>query len=170
MKSIQITDEQYYFLMELSKDLNEQSHRGTAMPYFFQVTSTSEEPAVEGNGTEKWFYEGGFIESEEEKKHAVIEIEEWDNLAENEINQIYDGLDDCEISAILEKRYTKVWVEEKETFSNAFLTEKACKKHIVANGYHYNQPRDYLTHAFRNPELEMLMSILCQIGGGKIHK
>ena len=37
MKIIEIEDEMYEFLMNLSKELNTQDHRGTAMPYFFQI-------------------------------------------------------------------------------------------------------------------------------------
>ena len=37
MKTIQVTDEMHDFLINISKELNTQSHRATAMPYFFQV-------------------------------------------------------------------------------------------------------------------------------------
>lgn len=39
MKTIKINDEMYEFLMNLSKELNTQNHRATAMPYFFQISS-----------------------------------------------------------------------------------------------------------------------------------
>lgn len=93
MKTIEVTDEMYKFLEELSTELNTQNHRCTAMPYFFQVQT-----------------------------------------------------------------------------KNAFLTEKACKEHIKLNKHHYNEPADYLMHAFRNPELEKLMEFICGITKGKLHK
>jgi hypothetical protein len=37
MKTIEVSDEMYEKLMEISKEMNSQSNRGTAMPYFFQV-------------------------------------------------------------------------------------------------------------------------------------
>lgn len=37
MKTIEVSDETYKFLMDLSKELTTQNHRGTAMPYFFQI-------------------------------------------------------------------------------------------------------------------------------------
>jgi len=50
------------------------------------------------------------------------------------------------------------------------VAEKACKEHIEQNHYHYNNPKDYLVHAFRNPEMETVLEFLCGITGGELHK
>ena len=53
---------------------------------------------------------------------------------------------------------------------NAFLTEKACEEHIRINKHNLRQPQSYLSHAFRNPELEQVLSFICQLTGGQLHK
>ena len=55
-------------------------------------------------------------------------------------------------------------------YTNAFLTEKACKRHIEQNSYHYNEPKDYLSSANRNYELELVFQFLCGLTGRDIHK
>ena len=42
MKTINVSDEMYEFLINLSEEINKQDNRSTAMPYFFQI-QTSEE-------------------------------------------------------------------------------------------------------------------------------
>jgi len=170
MKTIEVTDEMYEFLMNLSKELNTQNHRGTAMPYFFQIRTREEIAVPEGIGTEAWCYDGSVIETDEEIKEVVFEYKDWEvDSIENE-NE-YNKLCDFEIREILEEiGYYKVYYDYQEIYQNAFLTEKACKEHIRLNGYHYKEPIDYLSHAFRNPELEKVLKFLCELTGGEIHK
>lgn len=52
---------------------------------------------------------------------------------------------------------------------NCFLTEKACKEHIESNHYHYTDPKDYLNHAWRNPEMELISKFLCGLVGKEIY-
>ncbi len=63
MKTIEITDEMYDSLMEISKELNTQNHRSTAMPYFFQIQDETEAIVYEDNGGEiKYIHDGDIIE------------------------------------------------------------------------------------------------------------
>ena len=87
-----------------------------------------------------------------------INVENIDDMDED-----YDTLmDDAD--------WYEIYQEEGHTYKNAFLTEKACKEHIQANNYHYSKPIDYLSLAFRNPELEKVMQFICELSGEKIHK
>jgi len=52
MRTIKVNDEMYEFLINLSKELNTQDHRCTAMPYFFQVQTKEQVPAADGCGYE----------------------------------------------------------------------------------------------------------------------
>lgn len=166
MKTIQVNDEMYKFLMNLSKELNTQNHRCTAMPYFFQVQSKEQIPALEGSGIEAWHCDGSVIETKQEIEDAVNEYKEWDEHT-TKFNFLYD----YEIEEMLEDAgYNKIYYEYEHVYTNAFLTEKACKEHIKANKHHYNEGVDFLSHAFRNPELEKVMEFLCSLDGGKIHK
>lgn len=170
MKTIEVTDEMYEFLMNLSKELNTQNHRATQMPYFFQIQTKEEVATAEGCGIEAWYYDGSKIETDEEIKETIFEYNEWDNDSKED-NDAYNNLDDYEIEELLEGMgFHKVNYELSEKYENAFLTEKACREHIKANKHHYREPVDYLSYSFRNPELEMVFQFLCELSGGKIHK
>jgi hypothetical protein len=171
MKTIEVTDEMYDSLMELSKELNTQDHRCTAMPYFFQIQTEEWEPAPEGQGEEVWFCDGSFLESEDEVKKAVINYKEWNyEYGQNDIERKYNELTDDEKEEILENNYQKVNRQKVFKLQNAFLTEKACKDHIKKNRYHYEKPTDYLSHANRNSDMETIMKFICELSGGKMHK
>ncbi len=168
MKTIQVTDEMYYSLMELSKEINGQNHRCTAMPYIFQIQTEEDVAVPAGNGETIWAYDGSVLATDEEIKEAVIEHKEWE---EKEAEEKFDELNCFDIEEILKSagwhQFDRDFVKR---YQNAFFTEKACKEHIVANNYHYHKPVDYLTGAFRNPEMELVMRFLCELGGGKLHK
>jgi len=171
MKKIQVTDEMYDSLMELSNELNTQDHRSTAMPYFFQIQTEEWELASEGQGEEVWFCDDSFLESEDEIKEAIIDYKGWgDDYEEDEVEKKYNELTDCEKDEILENNYKKVNRKKVFKLQNAFLTEKACKQHIFKNNYHYENPKDYLSYANRNPDMETIMKFLCELNGGKMHK
>ena len=168
MKNIQVSDEMYDTLMELSKELNTQNYRGTAMPYFFQVRSIEEYSTGEGQGESVYVMDGAVIKTDAEKKEAISEYNDWD---EDESNEQFKELDEWDINTKLEEIGFHVhYMGIRDNLTNAFLTEKACKKHIEMNGYHYNQPMDYLSHGFRNPELELVMKFITEISGGSLHK
>ena len=148
--------------MNLSKELTTQDHRSTAMPYIFQIQTQEEVPAVEGNGTEAWIYDGSKIETEQEITEAIAE---YKGLAIEDVTK-----DEYDRAEILEAAgYRKIHYEMKEQLQNAFLTLKACEEHIRLNNHHYNKPVSYLSHSFRNPELETLMKFLCGLTGKEIH-
>ena len=166
MKTIQVTDEMHDFLMDLSHELNAQDHRGTRMPYFFQVQTQEQIAVPEGCGTEAWNCDGSLIETEEEIKNAVYEWKEWDEDCLDE----YEMLDEYDIELILKSAgYSKVNYDYKSNLENAFLTSKACDEHISVNKHNLKSPVNYLSGSFRNPELEMVMKFLCELTGGILH-
>jgi hypothetical protein len=163
MKTIEVSDEMHEFLMNLSKELNTQDHRSTAMPYFFQIQTQEKVPAAEGNGTEAWMYDGSMIETEEEITQAIAE---YKGLEIEDVTK-----DSYEREQVLEEAgYRKVYYEMQDKYQNAFLTSKACDEHIRANKHHYKNPVNYLNHSFRNPEMEKLLTFLCGLTGKEIHK
>lgn len=167
MKNIQVSDEMYEFLTNLSKELNTQYHRGTRMPYIFQVQTQEQVAVPEGCGTVGWHYDGTLLKDDEDIMNAVIEFKEW-SVEYSEKH--YCELEDREIEDTLEKAgYTKVNYDYKSNLENAFLTSKACDEHIKANKHNLKQPVNYLSGCYRNPELETLMQFLCELTGGKLH-
>jgi len=165
MKTVEVNDEMYEFLMNLSKELNTQDHRGTRMPYFFQVQTKEQIAVPEGCGTEAWHYDGSLIETKEEIEEAVNEWKEWD-----EATTEFNHLEDYEVDEILEEAgWRKVNYDYRDNLENCFLTSKACDEHIIINKHNLKSPVNYLSGSFRNPELEMVMKFLCELTGGKLH-
>jgi hypothetical protein len=166
MKTIEITDEMYDFLIELSKELNTQDHRATAMPYFFQIQTQEEVAVPEGCGTQCYHSDGSKIETDKEIIDAIYDWHDG-NISKKKIKE----MDDWEKEELLEKAgWDKAYYDFEDHYENAFLTAKACKEHIRLNSYHYHKPVDYLSHAFRNPELEMVLKFICELTNGKLHK
>ena len=170
MKTIEVTDEMYNSLMELSKEMTTQDMRSTAMPHMFQIQTTEQTPAGDGCGTEAWHCDGSVIWEEEDIMAAVLEYKEWDRLEEEDAEGRYKELSDEEKDEILEVNYSKIWFEETEKYQNCFFTSKACQEHIDSNSYHYRKPVNYLNHAFRNTEMELVATFLCELSGGKLHR
>jgi hypothetical protein len=166
MKTIEVSDEMYNSLIELSKELNTQDHRATAMPYFFQIRTQKEVAVPEGCGTECWVLDDSKIETAEEINNEIFDYKDG-NVSLDFITK----LNDWEKEAILEGAgWRKVNYDFVDHFENAFLTAKACKEHIQSNKHHYDYPVDYLSHAFRNPELELVLKFLCELTKGELHK
>lgn len=108
--------------------------------------------------------DGTKIETDEEINEVISEYKGQD------IDSV-KKLEYYEKEEILEEDgWRKIWYDYEYEYSNAFLTEKACKHHIECNAHHYFEGTDYISHAFRNPELETLLKFICQLSGGEIHK
>jgi hypothetical protein len=156
MKTIEVSDEMYDFLMELSKELNTQKDRCTANPRFYQIMTKEKIAVPEGCGKDCYYYDGSEIETE---KEIVDAIYDWldGEMTKKKIREL--SASDKEYW-LKEAGWRKANYDYKDEYQNAFLTEKACKEHIRLNHYHYKEPVDYLTAAFRNPELEQLLKFL----------
>jgi predicted CopG family antitoxin len=159
MKTIKITDEMYEFLINLSHELNTQNNRFTATPYIFQIQDEEEFSVGEGVGEVAWFYDGTIIRTEDEIKEVIFEYIGWDINNESD-EESYAKMDWYDKEEILHENFQKIYMSTRNVYINAFLTEKACVKHIELNKHHYKKPIDYLSHAFRNPELEKVLEFL----------
>jgi len=169
MKTIEVSDEMHEFLMNLSNELNTQDHRGTRMPYFFQVQTQEVQYVPDGCGIEVWVCDGATLETDEEIKEEVIRYKEWDTLEEEDAEKRFAELDRWEVKEIMEENWRKVDMDHESRYENAFLTSKACDEHIMVNKHNLHSPVNYLSGSFRNPELEMVMKFLCELSGGKLH-
>ncbi len=166
MKTIHVSDENYEFLMNLSRELNEQDNRGTRTPYFFQVQIRHQIAAPDGNGITAWFNDGHLVETYEEIKELIEE-----QMIEMELSKQYSSMSDSDKEYFLESiGYKKVYYDYEFRYENAFLTSKACDAHIEANRHNLSSPVNYLSYASRNPELEKLMEILCGLTGETLHQ
>ena len=160
MKTIEVTEEMYNSLMELSKELNTQSHRCTAMPYMIQLSEKEEVAAYEGQGEEFWFNEDGKLDEAEEA--AAIQDYLYEKHGEG-FMIVFNELGDYEKESILEDSgYRKHNVIDKDKLSNFFFTDKGLRD------YYGKDVNTFLT-GVSNPELKTVMTFLCELSGGKLH-
>lgn len=170
MKIKNLTAEDIKFLKELKHELNTQDNRITANPRFYQVQHDKFVGSAYKEG--EYFealHDGESLGIYEYSKDGVEEIkkclreyydEDEEKLKEVEEIETY-SLDNSELGLEC------IIGNYEHVYSNAFLTEKACKRHIEGNKHHYRNPIDYLQHAFRNPELEKVLEILSKIEIGE---
>ncbi len=171
MKTIEVTDEMYEALMSLSKEMTTQDNRGTATPYVFQIQTMKQVAAYPGQGNEIWVNEDGEeLENEEEVRKYISQhlCDKRSDGDEEKVMKVVKGrvdiMDTDDLETYLEKNgWWKVNVVEKEEYENAFFTAKACEDHIRKNNYHYRQPVCYLSHVWRNPELEIVSKFLHEL-------
>ena len=167
MKTIELSNEMYEKLIELSNEINTQSHRSTRMPYIFQIHEKKRIYGVDGdydNDGYVWVPNDGGDTTENDRESMIDALESIDV----EFNK--EKITDDELEELMEENeFYKGYYREQEVYSNAFLTEKSCKKHIELNNYHYSRPIDYLSYAFRNPDMELIFKFLCELTGKEIH-
>ncbi len=165
MKTIELTDEMYDKLIELSTEMKTQDNRYTAMPFMFQVETTEQVAAYEGCGDSIWVHPEGETElkSDDEIREYVFKHLSKENTPEK-AKSILDDMDEYECEEWLEEHeFYQVQVTTENRYQNTFFTARACQAHIDSNSYHYNKPRVYLNHAWRNPEMNLITEFLCVI-------
>jgi hypothetical protein len=187
MKTIEVTDEMYNSLMELSKEMVSQDPLGTKMPHMFQIQTNEEIVTNDWCGTEIWVNsEGDELRTEDDIREYITQYiydgndngfdlsslgdKESMKLATKTVNEMneYDLHHYLENEVDYDWRTVNVTTEHK--YQNTFFTAKACKEHIEQNDYHYREPKCYLNHAWRNPEMELVSKFLCELSGGKLHE
>jgi hypothetical protein len=175
MKTIEVTDEQHEFLMNLSKEMNTQDNRCTARVMFtvFQKKKVY--------GVDPEYTDDTEIIEEDDPEDTL----EWIDVI-NRVNNMNEDVDEDDDDFILMECYhhDKQTCEEcvkdenwgsfslpdgfKEigyvvnnmVYVDNFFSEKAAQAHIDQNHYHYKEPYVYGTSAWRNPEIETLQEIL----------
>jgi hypothetical protein len=184
MKKIEVSDEMYQALMDLSKEMTSQDMRCTKMPHMFQVRTEKQVAAYPGQGDEMWVSdEGDKLNGEDEIREFIVEyiyendesIHHMDDTeAKVEAKMKVSEMDYSDLENYLEEEHPDNWckvnVTTEHEYVNTFLTAKACEEHIKANDYHYKNPVCYLNHAWRNPEMELVSRFLCELSGGKLHE
>lgn len=149
---IDISEESFAFLKNLVKEIDSQDNRATAAPYYYVIQARKERIAPPGDKGDKTLYwhDGEYMEADDWAESLDFEskekfIEWWGNK--------YPYEEPLEIN---------YYMGDPEQ-SNIFFTEKACHKHIKQNHYHFTEPRSYIKHAWRNPEIEQLFKSIREI-------
>ncbi|GAB3278477.1 hypothetical protein GCM10027347_52910 [Larkinella harenae] len=172
MKTIEVEDSLFERLIALSTEINTQNNRCTATPYLFQIRTDEKVYDSEGlNGDVKVILSADWEEVGEFNQKTIRQI-----CKEEGVGRPYFYKDVKDL-IFLDWDEVRDWLNSfdmrlssytiKHKLENGFLTEKACKAHIKANHYHYDNPTDYLSHAFRNPDLETVFTFLKGLTAGK---
>ena len=181
MKTINIPDEIYEFLVETGKNILLQDNRCTREPIVFVIESKCEEMRPEGYAEkQKIVDEEGNEESTEDIVECIIndlgEVKERlillvdDDEAEGLLREaktlgdLSEIIDIDDYIRLFRDHWTLVHYEEmfrpKTSEGGFFLTEKAANAHLKINGHHYREPRTYVEYANRNPEIEGVVKFL----------
>lgn len=166
MKTIKITNELYEKLINISREMLSQDNRSTASPYFFQVRTTEKVPPWGDNSGEFVMFiddEGTEYENKEDflslfESHGIDVPDDFNYRFKTDL---YDLVEEYFPTLV------KIEYNLDYKYENIFFTESACKSHIESNSHNYNSPVDYISYAFRNPELEIIQNFLISLSKSK---
>lgn len=145
----------------MAKDMKEQDNRITANPRYYAIQDDEDICGLNPDYTDdyKWLsYDNDILCTLEE---ALKHYDESKEIPSDRYGQ-EDFLRD--------EGWDKVGVITRQKYGNVFFTEKAIKRHIEANHYHYENPSDFLFHAFRNPEMEGVINAIMEIGEAEVEE
>lgn len=169
MKTIQLTNEDYEALMELSKELQLQANHSQAFPYFWEPASEKleDDPNDEGEigivfcsyrqetytlkeyaESNPEMYKRFRLEEEIGEDETYEDIEhEWKDWLEYQ-----DGL----------RTYSQNWEQSTDHNPSLFLSD--VKNYIEKNEHHLGRnPRTYARTVWRMPKMEKLIEILYRL-------
>lgn len=147
-KSVKINHKSLKFIKDLVKEIKNQDNRATASPYYYVIEDEEIRGVPDGAGDKTMFmWDGDLCAAEDVQR-------EYPNVDLDDIEFHTDGI--ITPFDVVTARYIPY-------NSNVFLTEKACHQHMESNAHHFKNPRSYVMHAFRNPELEQLLKVLTEI-------
>ena len=165
MKTIELSEQDYEFLKELQHELNTQTTDGNAQPVFWGGMETREEGVPDGCGEPRVYMgDGGTLSLNDAIEYTEEYItdenrEQWERLDKTSMDDFVGFCNE-------ELRWNEVRivdVDKKSRLSEttgAFLTKRACQQYIEKYGYNHSNPHTYAMTAYRNFELERLLTIL----------
>lgn len=173
MKTIKLSDEDYYKLMELSRELQLQTNNGQAFPYFWEPSSEKLEPNINNEGDVIEVYD-----SEESETFSLQEIaddseeELWSKfLKENEIKeQPYTEEHEKDFTDYLVSQkngyrfyvHSSDWKRSRDHNPSLFLSD--VKQYCKSNTHHLGRkPAAYSDSIFRMPKMQNLVEIIYRI-------
>lgn len=179
--SISIEKSMYDRLIDLATEMTTQDPLGTRMPHLFQIQTDERVYKDDMNGDTRLFidYAGDFVKVEtfEGLKDYMLDSMDESELPED-LKEWWDAWEEgstfnTDLIDYLEEKFpdlkeSSYSIEHK--YQNAFFTSKGCARHIELNDYHYANPKVYLNHAWRNPEMELVSIFLCSLVGKDIHR
>ena len=176
MKTIELSDEDYNTLMELSKEYQTQGNDGNAYPYFWEASSSNLVLNVNGEGEVTKIYKDG--EEYTPQQFAELNEDDFNQFIENKLSGD-DTYPDIKCDSKDFDKVEKDWIEEvelndmgdiitydweDESEHNPSLFKSDIKDFIEYNYYHLGKaPHTYARTVWRMDRMEKLVSILCRI-------
>lgn len=179
MKTINVSDEDYETLMELSKELQLQDNNGQAFPYFWTPSSLKLEidPNDEGE-VEEIYYDSETYDNTEEGLEIFFDNNEgiWEKFCiANELFADEEGFDIIDYSPEYNKdweRYLKEytdayfyssnWKRTRDYNPSLFMSD--VKKYCEQNTHHLGRkPLPYSDSIWRMPKMESLVKALVRL-------
>lgn len=148
------SDEAKNWIREFLNRVDSQDNRMNAKPILFLLQERREYVAhPEYNHQTETFWHHHSMEGRQAKSHEEAE--------EMLIAYGYDKEEHAGEFELIEEFQMGHYWETKQ----AFFTEEGLKRHIDLNGHNIRNHRDYVVHAFRNPEMRELFEALRTIAG-----
>lgn len=190
MKTINVTDEMYQFLVETGKNILTQDNRCTRTPIVFVIESKCEEMRPEGYAEKQKIVdeEGneesiediveaiiGDLEEVKERMSLLVDDDEVESLLQKAktLEDLFEIIDIDDYIRLFADTWTLIHYDEmfrpKTSEGGFFLTEKAADAHLKINGHHYREPRTYVEYAHRNPEVEGIVNFLKKVAQDSVH-
>ena len=172
MKIIELSDEDYAEIMELSKELQEQENDSQAFPYFWSPRSTRKTIGTEDD--EAMIYSDGevstpaeYAEENHEVWLAFLEsIDKGECQFDESLAETFDWQDfitsnDCDCYIVYQK-------EENISENNFSLFKSDVKGHIECNRHHLGKdPHTYANTVFRMPKMRALIEMIYKLNNDK---
>lgn len=164
MKNIQISDEMYDFLINLSEKMKKQDNRFTASPYIYQIQDDYKVYNIND--------EGEYIELVINGCDSVLL--NCDNILElfydynitppSNLKTLFDNNEISSIIDILRKNFNFSFntfsFDYDKKYTNCFLSQEACDNHIKNKKHHYLNPKSYVSYLYHNYEMEQLINFI----------
>lgn len=177
-KFIEVSDEDYETLMELSKELQLQSNDGNAFPYFWEPAHEVLEMNANDEGEETYVYDFRQAESYTLEEYAEDNEQLWydyvldsDTAIEGSdtLERPYTKEDESGWREYIEDHmgscvriYTQDWVQH--TTHNPSLFKSDVKNFIETNKHHLGRnPHTYARTSFRMYKMEKLIECLYRL-------
>lgn len=165
MKTLQISDELFLTLQTIANNMQKQDNRMTASPYYYQVQTKDKIHGFDADHADDhiWVSDNGETDFDPDDIKSMIEhLEENDiefDVAEFSIDEYYRE------EILEENNFRKCCYKNAIKRQNVFFTEQGVLDHIAANGHHYDgkDTKNYIEHAFRNPEMTAVVKLLSEI-------
>lgn len=167
MKTIEVSDDVYNRLMEMSDLMEKQDNRATSSP-LFAVYEKIFVPNIHGEG-DIVRYHGPETDGEIHEKSLIEYLREW--IGDEEFEEKTKSLDKSDRQYIEE--VADVFGLTKNTYdvqtapcgyggsgSQIYITEKAADEHINSNHYHYHEAFTYVVSGCRNEEMKFIQDFI----------